>query len=37
MKKLVLIDGLSILNRAFYAIPMLSTAKGVHTNAVYGL
>lgn len=36
MKKLVLIDGLSILNRAFYAIPVLSTAKGVHTNAVYG-
>lgn len=35
-KKLVLIDGHSILNRAFYGIPDLSNAKGLHTNAVYG-
>ncbi len=35
-KKLVLIDGHSILNRAFYAIPDLTNADGIHTNAVYG-
>lgn len=35
-KKLVLIDGHSILNRAFYGIPDLSNAKGLHTNAIYG-
>ncbi|MBR6158805.1 MAG: DNA polymerase I, partial [Lachnospiraceae bacterium] len=35
-KKLVLIDGNSIINRAFFAIPLLTNAKGVHTNAVYG-
>lgn len=34
-KKLVLIDGHSILNRAFYGIPDLTNAEGVHTNAVY--
>ena len=36
MKKLVLIDGHSILNRAFYGVPELSNSKGLHTNAVYG-
>lgn len=35
-KKLVLIDGHSILNRAFYGIPVLSNSKGLHTNAIYG-
>ncbi|MDF2542164.1 MAG: polA [Herbinix sp.] len=35
-KKLVLIDGHSILNRAFYGLPDLTTAKGEHTNAVLG-
>ena len=35
-KKLVLIDGNSIINRAFFAIPLLTNAKGVHTNAIYG-
>ena len=35
-KKLVLIDGHSILNRAFYGIPHLSNSQGLHTNAVYG-
>ena len=35
-KKLVLIDGHSILNRAFYGLPDLTNAKGEHTNAVYG-
>ncbi len=36
MKKLVLIDGHSILNRAFYGVPDLSNSKGLHTNAIYG-
>jgi len=35
-KKLVLIDGHSILNRAFYGVPNLSNAQGFHTNAIYG-
>lgn len=35
-KKLVLIDGNSIAYRAFFALPLLSNSKGVHTNAVYG-
>ncbi len=34
--KLVLIDGHSILNRAFYGIPDLTNSEGLHTNAVYG-
>ena len=34
--KLVIIDGHSILNRAFYGIPDLSNAEGLHTNAIYG-
>ena len=34
--KLVLIDGHSILNRAFYGIPPLTNSEGLHTNAVYG-
>ena len=36
MKKIVLIDGHSILNRAFYGLPLLSNSKGVSTNAIYG-
>ncbi len=35
-KKLVLIDGNSIINRAFYGVPDLTNRDGVHTNAVYG-
>ncbi len=35
-RKLVLIDGHSILHRAFYGVPDLTNAKGLHTNAVYG-
>jgi len=35
-KKLVLIDGHSIANRAFYGVPMLTNSKGLHTNAIYG-
>ena len=36
MDKLVLIDGHSILNRAFYGVPDLTNTEGLHTNAVYG-
>ena len=35
-KKIVLIDGHSILNRAFYGMPDMTTSKGEHTNAVLG-
>ena len=35
-EKLVLIDGHSILNRAFFGIPDLTNSEGIHTNAVYG-
>ena len=35
-KKIVLIDGHSILNRAFFGIPDLTNGEGLHTNAVYG-
>ena len=34
--KLVLIDGNSIAYRAFFALPLLSNEKGIHTNAIYG-
>ena len=36
MSKLILIDGHSILNRAFYGVPDLTNAAGLHTNAIYG-
>lgn len=36
MKKMLLIDGNSLLHRAFHALPPLRTSKGVPTNAVYG-
>lgn len=36
MSKLLLIDGHSILNRAFYGVPDLTNSAGLHTNAVYG-
>ena len=35
-KKIVLIDGHSILNRAFYGLPDLTNAQGQHTGGVYG-
>ncbi len=35
-EKLVLIDGHSILNRAYYGVPDLTNSQGLHTNAVYG-
>lgn len=36
MEKLVLIDGHSMLNRAFYGVPDLTNSAGLHTNAIYG-
>ena len=36
MSKLLLMDGHSILNRAFYGLPDLTNSKGEHTGAVYG-
>ena len=36
MKKLLAVDGNSILNRAFYGVKPLTTAEGLPTNAVYG-
>lgn len=36
MSKLVLIDGHSILTRAFFGVPDLTNSEGLHTNAVYG-
>ena len=35
-EKIVLMDGHSILNRAFYGVPELTNSEGLHTNAVYG-
>lgn len=35
-EKIVLIDGHSIMNRAFYGVPQLTNVKGLHTNAIYG-
>ncbi len=35
-EKLLLIDGHSIVNRAFYGIPPLSNSEGLHTNAIMG-
>lgn len=36
MEKLILIDGNSLINRAFYALPILNNVKGEPVNAVYG-
>lgn len=36
MEKILLIDGNSIMNRAFYGVPDLTNSSGMHTNAVYG-
>lgn len=36
LKKLMIIDGNSLLYRAFYALPPLNTAEGIYTNGVYG-
>lgn len=36
MKKLMLLDGMSLINRAFYALPPMSNKDGVPTNAILG-
>lgn len=36
MEKILLVDGHSILNRAFYGLPDLTNSRGEHTNAVLG-
>ena len=36
MTKLLIVDGNSLLHRAFYALPLLSSSEGVYTNAVFG-
>lgn len=35
-KKLVILDGNSLLNRAFYALPPMTTSRGIPTGAIYG-
>ena len=37
MKKLLVIDGNSILNRAFYGVRPLTNSDGLHTNALFGM
>ena len=34
--KLLILDGNSILNRAFYGIKVLTTKEGLYTNGIYG-
>jgi DNA polymerase I len=36
MEKLLILDSHSLMNRAFYALPPLTNAEGLHTNAVFG-
>ncbi len=36
MSKVLLVDGNSIINRAFYGINDLTNSEGIHTNAIYG-
>ena len=35
-KRLIIIDGNSIINRAFYALPEMTSKDGLKTNAIYG-
>ena len=35
--KFLVIDGSSLIHRAFFALPPLMTKQGLHTGAVYGL
>ncbi len=37
MKKILAVDGNSIINRAFYGIKLLDNGKGLYTNAIFGL
>ncbi|SHJ98522.1 DNA polymerase I [Clostridium cavendishii DSM 21758] len=36
MEKLMILDGNSLMYRAFYAVPLLSNSDGIYTNAIYG-
>mgnify|MGYP000894270003 CR=1 FL=1 len=36
MPQLLILDGNSLVNRAFYALPPLTSAEGLPTNAVHG-
>lgn len=36
MERLLILDGNSLMNRAFYALPPLTNKEGLHTNAIYG-
>ena len=36
MAKLILVDGYSLMFRAFHALPLLNNSAGVYTNAVHG-
>ena len=36
MEKIMLIDGNSIANRAFFGVPLLTNSQGEYTNAIYG-
>ena len=35
-KRLIIIDGNSIINRAFFALPEMNNKEGLKTNAIYG-
>jgi DNA polymerase-1 len=36
MERLMILDGNSLMYRAFYAVPLLNNSEGVYTNAIYG-
>lgn len=36
LKKMLIIDGNSLVNRAYYALPPLTNREGIHTNGIYG-
>ena len=36
MKKLLILDSNSLMNRAFYALPPMTNSDGINTNAIYG-
>lgn len=35
-ERLLILDGHSLMNRAYYALPPLTNAEGLHTNGIYG-
>ena len=36
MEKILILDSNSLLNRAFYALPLLKTLNGIYTNGILG-